>query len=246
MAKAIDNRGQDADPPLDEDPTARLADLGLTRSEELLAGLSAKGLRTRERLLKGARAAFEKKGSYVETRISDIVEESQVAYGTFYTYFNSKEELFFELAVDVVQEMYVEGTSKYRGQSAFKRIESSNREFMNSYRTHAAMMTIIEQAAALYPELRGLRRRLRQGFVDRIAANLERWSKEGLIDSRLSPPIAAHALVSMTDNFGYLWFVLGEPFDQAQALATLTRLWANALGVESPRSTVETVAESVE
>ena len=200
---------------------------------DALAGLSAKGLRTRTRLLEGARSAFEKKGSYVETRISDIVKESGVAYGSFYTYFGSKEALFYELAVEVVHEMYVEGTSRYRGDNPLERIDASNRQFLDSYRRHAAMMTIIEQAAALYPEFRALRRRLRQGFVDRIVANFERLSKAGRMDTSIDPAIAAHALVSMTDNFGYLWFVLGESFDDELALSTLTQLWGNSLGLRS-------------
>ena len=200
---------------------------------DALNGLSAKGLRTRNRLLEGARSAFEKKGSYVETRISDIVKESGVAYGSFYTYFDSKEALFYELAVEVVHEMYVEGTSRYRGDNPLERIDASNRQFLDSYRRHAAMMTIIEQAAALYPEFRALRRRLRQGFVDRIAASFERLSKAERIDPSIDLAIAAHALVSMTDNFGYLWFVLGESFDDEQALTTLTQLWGNSLGLRS-------------
>lgn len=198
---------------------------------DALAGLSAKGLRTRTRLLEGARGAFEKKGSYVETRISDIVKESGVAYGSFYTYFDSKEALFYELAVKVVHEMYVEGTSRYRGDNPLERIDASNRQFLDSYRRHAAMMTIIEQAAALYPEFRALRRRLRQDFVDRIVASFDRLSKAGRMDTSIDPGIAAHALVSMTDNFGYLWFVLGESFDDETALSTLTQLWGNSLGL---------------
>lgn len=214
-------------PPSEDDPESTMA------GAEALAGLSAKGLRTRKRLLEGARSAFEKKGSYVDTRISDIVKESDVAYGSFYTYFDSKEALFFELAREVVHEMYVEGTSRYRGDNPIERIDASNRQFLESYRRHAAMMTIIEQAAALYPEFRALRRRLRQRFVDRIVANFERLSKSGRIDTSIDPVIAAHALVSMTDNFGYLWFVLGESFDDEQALTTLTQLWGNSLGLRS-------------
>jgi AcrR family transcriptional regulator len=209
------------------------ADPVVTRAGAV-AGLSAKGLRTRQRILEGAREAFEGKGSYVETRISDIVKTSGVAYGSFYTYFDSKEELFYELAADVVNEMYVEGTSRYRGGNPVERIDASNRQFLESYRTHAAMMTIIEQAAALYPEFRALRRRLRQGFVDRIAANFQRLSASDRMDSSIDPVIAAHALVSMTDNFGYLWFVLGETFDDERALTTLTKLWVNSLGIEQP------------
>ncbi|MBB3042863.1 TetR/AcrR family transcriptional regulator [Nocardioides soli] len=211
-------------------PDAEPPDSALMNADAL-AGLSAKGLRTRKRLLEGARSAFEKKGSYVETRISDIVKESGVAYGSFYTYFESKEALFYELAVEVVHEMYVEGTSRYRGDNPLERIDASNRQFLDSYRRHAAMMTIIEQAAALYPEFRALRRRLRQGFVDRIAANFERLSSARRMDTSIDPVIAAHALVSMTDNFGYLWFVLGESFDDEKALTTLTQLWGNSLGL---------------
>lgn len=51
---------------------------------------------TRERLLQSAKELFSKKG-YCETKVSDIVEKSGVAQGTFYIYFKSKEEIFLEL-----------------------------------------------------------------------------------------------------------------------------------------------------
>ena len=106
--------------------------------------LSPKGQRTRDRLLAGARRAFGDSGSYVETRITDIAKESGVAYGSFYTYFDSKEQLFFELAAAVVNEMYEEVTSRYRGDDPTERIDAANRQFLASYQAHAVMMTIIE------------------------------------------------------------------------------------------------------
>ena len=193
--------------------------------------LSPKGRRTRDRLLAGARRAFGDSGSYVETRITDIAKESGVAYGSFYTYFDSKEQLFFELAAAVVNEMYEEGTSRYRGDDPTERIDAANRQFLASYRAHAVMMTIIEQAAALYPDLRELRRELRGRFVERIRVNIERWQARGLVELSLDAHVTAHALVSLTDNFGYLWFVLGEPFDEELALRTISSLWVNALGI---------------
>ena len=35
----------------------------------------------------------------------------------------------------------------------------------------------------------------------------------------------------MTDNFAYHWLGLGEPYDEDNAVATLSRLWVNALGM---------------
>lgn len=220
--------GQDPDPPegpeLLTDP-----DLPPARSEDALMSLSPKGLRTRQRLLDGARRAFEKSGSYTDTRISDIVSETGCAYGTFYTYFDTKEQLFYELAVDVANEIYSENASRARGEDLVTRIDTALRQYMRSYRDHAAILAIIDQAAALYPDFRGLRRRIRDAFVERNVTNLRHWSEHGWIDGAIDPRVAAHALVSMIDNFSYLWFVLGEPFEEEPALATLTRLWTNAL-----------------
>lgn len=214
-------------------PTPVLTDPELppSRSDDALSALSPKGLRTRQRLLDGARRAFEKSGSYADTRISDIVEETGCAYGTFYTYFDTKEQLFYELAVDVANEMYRENATRTRGEDLVARIDSGLRQFLHSYREHAAILTIIDQAAALYPDFRGLRRRIRDVFVERNVANFERWSEDGWFDPEIDHRVAAHALVSMIDNFSYLWFVLGEPFEEERALATLTRLWTNALAV---------------
>jgi AcrR family transcriptional regulator len=235
-AKAtVDTRTESGavDGPLMEGPLPGDGSSPFARPQEALASLSPKGLRTRRRLLDGARQAFEKKGSYLDTRISDIVEESGCAYGTFYTYFDTKEQIFYELAVEVVNEIYVENASRYRGANLAERIGSALRQFLQSYRDHAAIMTIIEQAASLFPEFRVLRRRLREGFVERNIANFQLWSEQGRIDHEIDPVVAAHALVSMIDNFSYLWFVLGESFDEEEAVTTLTKLWTNALALSS-------------
>ncbi|MBN9622078.1 MAG: helix-turn-helix transcriptional regulator [Actinobacteria bacterium] len=54
---------------------------------------SPRGLRTRTALVEAARTVFERDG-YLEARITDITKEAGVAAGSFYTYFDSKEEIF--------------------------------------------------------------------------------------------------------------------------------------------------------
>src|SRR5580698_7583907 len=51
---------------------------------------SAKGRRTRARLLEAAKAVFERDG-FLAARISDIAAEAEVSHGSFYHYFDSKE-----------------------------------------------------------------------------------------------------------------------------------------------------------
>ncbi len=59
---------------------------------------------TRERLIEAAKRVFSEKG-YFETHISHIIEEAGTARGTFYIYFNSKEEIFREILNQVVYEL---------------------------------------------------------------------------------------------------------------------------------------------
>jgi AcrR family transcriptional regulator len=54
---------------------------------------TARGKRTREKLLQAAEIEFGEKG-YHEATVSGITYRAGVALGTFYTYFESKEEIF--------------------------------------------------------------------------------------------------------------------------------------------------------
>jgi AcrR family transcriptional regulator len=54
---------------------------------------TARGIRTREKLLQAAEFEFGEKGFH-EAAVSGITYRAGVALGTFYTYFESKEEIF--------------------------------------------------------------------------------------------------------------------------------------------------------
>ena len=57
---------------------------------------TARGRKTRDRLLEAAEVEFGEKGFH-EAAVSGITERAGVALGTFYTYFDSKQELFAAL-----------------------------------------------------------------------------------------------------------------------------------------------------
>jgi AcrR family transcriptional regulator len=193
--------------------------------------LTAKGRKTRKRILEGARRAFEKRGNYIETRLTDIAQEAGVAYGSLYTYFDSKESLFREMVDQIEADAYDAVRSSYRGDDPLKRIESANLNFHRRYKENVQIQTVIEQSASIYPEFREFRRRLRQPFVDRIQSNISRLQVQGLARRDIDARTAAHALVSMIDNFHYVWLVLGEPFDEETAIRTINDIWIASIGL---------------
>ncbi len=62
--------------------------------------LTAQGTLRKRQLVDCAAALFAERG-YAETRIKDIVDAAGVAKGLFYWYFDNKEALFAEVAVDI-------------------------------------------------------------------------------------------------------------------------------------------------
>src|SRR3954464_6299717 len=58
---------------------------------------SPKGVRTRARLLEAAKEIFEEDG-FLDARISDISERAGLSHGAFYHHFDSKEQVFREVA----------------------------------------------------------------------------------------------------------------------------------------------------
>src|SRR5438270_8982997 len=63
-----------------------------------------KGVQTRARLVDAAMRVFAE-NSLLDARISDIARRAGLSYGAFYHYFESKEELFREVATTAVERL---------------------------------------------------------------------------------------------------------------------------------------------
>ncbi len=72
--------------------------------EQVLSRRERKKLETRQGLLEAALVLFREKG-YDETTVEEITEQADVAKGTFFNYFPSKEALLGELAVWQIEQL---------------------------------------------------------------------------------------------------------------------------------------------
>jgi AcrR family transcriptional regulator len=208
-------------------------------------GASRKGRRTRALLLAAARTVFERDG-YLNARVADIVSAAGVSHGTFYTYFESKVHIFRGLMTDVNQEMAealsvaitdTHDTGNGAGVNFPKRLDLSNRRFLEVYRKNAVMLKLIEQQATADPEVGKQRITARRMHIDRIASSVRRLQQRGLADRRLDSRTAAAALAAMISNFAYYWYSIGEPFEEELAKVTLNNMWLGAIGY--PREQVD-------
>jgi AcrR family transcriptional regulator len=200
---------------------------------------TAKGLRTRDELVAAARRVFERDG-YYSARVADIVADAGVAHGSFYTYFSSKQEAFLAV-MRAVGAQFAEAIAgppgdrnRGRDESAREALDRSNRRYLDAYRANSVIWALAEQVATIDPEIHEIRLRGRRQHVERVAATIRRWQQRGIADPGIDPHTTAGALVSMLSNFAYWWLAGGDSYDPEAAAATLTDIWARAVGLRHP------------
>jgi len=210
-------------------------------TEEAAAGASyvprsRKGAKTRARLIEAAKEVFERDG-FLDARIADIADTAKLAAGSFYHYFDSKEEIFREVAQGQEERLTAPAETAPaeadRDASALERIRRANRRYLERYRDEAALMGVIEQVSRYDEHVNAARMATMKHFVERAEVSIRRLQREGVADKRINPSMAADALGAMVARFAELWLVQDyREYDFDEAVEQLTLLWGNALGLK--------------
>jgi AcrR family transcriptional regulator len=188
---------------------------------------------TRNKLLRVARDVFEEDG-FDGASVSRIVSESNVSRGTFYLYFESKEDIFRTLAEELLNQ--VVELQRPEETDPREAIRSAIAAFVVYYRDHARLMAVLEQVATHDEGFRKLRRDMRRGVAERAVRFIASLQRKGVVPATVDPRYAATALTGMVDRFAYVWLVLEEDFEEAEVVENLSTIWFQAIGgVVPPR-----------
>lgn len=200
--------------------------------------LTARGRRTRDAVLDAAQRVFEGFG-FLDTRVEEIATEANVSYGTFYRYFESKEDVFYELSTRLFEDIHrPERSDADTDAGPAQRLIASNHAYYEAYRRNARMMAIVEQVATFNEHFRRIRHEHRSELNARTARAIRRWQLNGDVRSSLDPTMAARAMGAMVDHTLYLWLVQGDDADERKLLTTLDRMCLGALGLNADDAAV--------
>ena len=194
---------------------------------------SERGQRTRAALVRAARHVFERDG-YLNARVTDITETANVASGTFYTYFNSKDEIFEAVVESLEEDMLHLHVRERIGDDPVALICAANEAYLEAYERNARLMVVFEQVAQIDDHFRDLRRKRSDAFLKRNAKVIEDLQRGGRADPALDPLVAAEALSWMVSRMAYSVFGLGRPVPIDVLTRTLNQLWLNALRIAEP------------
>ncbi|WP_350270419.1 TetR/AcrR family transcriptional regulator [Brevibacterium sp. CBA3109] len=195
---------------------------------------TARGVRTRASLVAAARAVFERDG-FIDSRLTDITKEAQCSTGTFYTYFDSKEEAFTAVLQEAQDDMLHPGPpdGNNEDRTVVESLDAGNRAYIESYKRNAKLMLLLEQVAAIDPKFRRLRLKRGRAFAERNCRWITKLQEGGFADPDLDPDMSARALSAMVGRMAYHKYALEESGWGSDDLLieNATKLWVNALGI---------------
>lgn len=198
---------------------------------------TAKALRTRGALVRAGREVFARV-DFLDATISEITTGAGLAHGTFYTYFDSKEQIFLAVVQQVYGEAFAVTSVRQDigpASTPMERIALTNRRYLRLYAENARIMASFEALSATDPDISEFRREARGGFISRTSASIRRWQGEGLVAASIDADCVAHCLGSMVERVAHMQYVFGEGFDDEDRLVDgLTHVWLAALGLDEP------------
>lgn len=178
---------------------------------------TARGARTRARILEAAEEAFGTLG-YYRAGITDITRGAGVAQGTFYTYFASKEETFRELVRAMGHR--VRAHLALHTEGAVDRLDAEARglrAFLGYVRENPLMYRVLQEAQfvdeAIYREYY-------DGFGDAYANLLARASERGEVRPG-NDRVRVWALMGMSHFLGMRFGLWDTDVSQDEVVATV-------------------------
>lgn len=167
---------------------------------------TARGEATRKKLLGAAERLFGREG-YHRTSVAGITREAGVGHGTFYLYFESKEEIFRELVQHLSHELRSTIARAVEGLEDRLEVERVGfRTFFRFAREHRNLYRIVHEAESVDPSLaRWYYERIGRGYAEGLRAAMEAGEIR-----RLDPEAVAYALAGIGHMLGVRWVLWEE------------------------------------
>jgi AcrR family transcriptional regulator len=171
------------------------------------AALTARGERTRRRLLSAGEEVFALRGFH-DASITEITQGAGVAQGTFYLYFDSKRDLMRAIVDERGHELratLARATAAVTGRVA--RETAGFTAFFQWMSSHRALYRVVRQSEYIDSDTyRGWYRRLGEGYADALRSAIA----DGEIAAVEDVDTLAFALMGVGDFVGMHWLVFED------------------------------------
>ena len=191
---------------------------------------TARGARTRARILKAAEHTFGTLG-YHRAGISDITRAAGVAQGTFYTYFAGKEEILRELVRDMGHQVRAHLAAEIvDAGDRLQAEEKGLRAFLQYLFEHPSLYRVLQEAQFVDESIY---REYYEAFGRGYLRMLADATRKGEIRAG-NNEVRVWALMGMSNFLGLRYALWDRDVSFDEIVATISDLFRNGLTLEGP------------
>ena len=189
------------------------------------AAKTARGARTRQRLVEAAATVFSEYG-YTAARIADMVRMAGISHGNFYRHFPGKDEILLAVLDEPLAELRRASSRGPDHHTAVDRAElvEANTRYFAAYARRRHLFRVMREAAAVNPDFARLWLSVRQGFVGRTARWLTTLVEAGRLERDVDVDLLAETLGSMMEHLAYVQIGLPAELPRPETIDELGRI----------------------
>jgi AcrR family transcriptional regulator len=211
--------------------------------------VTPKGRRTEAAFHQAARQVFAEKG-FLNAKISDIALAAGRSPGSFYNYYDNKQQLLEALLLnfnsDVLERARLRATDDQQ-----QNIEEAVRVYFETFREYVPEMIGAYQLSMTDAKFADWWRTRRDRGIKGVLTVVRAVERTG-IEVDLEHTVFASAIVSMLDSFCWQWFAAGgdsmvETRDDEVAIRVLTEIWRRSIyNGRQPAHTADKISPGAE
>jgi len=199
---------------------------------------------TRRALFAAARTVLKEQG-YARATVAQIARAAGRAHGTFYLYFQNKEDIYSQLLEEMWADLKEQSRSVWRRDTPLQSVHATVARYVSGFGENVELWRLLDEMSASNPRFTQSRDGYRREFVQKIKRGIESSGSEARITG-MQPVILAELLAGMVDEACAVRYLRGRSWPEAELVDHIVTLWGRAVGYLSngaPAASLHTVGE---
>lgn len=183
---------------------------------------------TRRALLTAARSVLVQHG-YARATVAQIARAAGRAHGTFYLYFENKEDIYSVLLEDMWNSLKEQSREVWRRDVPLESVRATVDRYVAAFEENVDLWRLLDEMSVTNPRFLELRDDTRRQFVRKIQRGIDgSLSQADVGDMRTD--IVAELLAGMVDEACSVRFLRGRSWPRHELVDHIVTIWGRAVG----------------
>jgi AcrR family transcriptional regulator len=183
---------------------------------------------TKSALLAAARAVLQERG-YARATVAQIVRAAGRAHGTFYLYFDNKEEIYSALLEEMWRSLKDQSRMVWRHDTPLESVRVTVDRYVAAAEENVDLWRLLDDMSATNRRFLTIRDEQRRQFARKIARGIEGSLSQATLDG-MNTEIVAELLAGMVDEACSVRFLRGRSWPREELVDHLVTIWGRAVG----------------